>query len=426
MNAPLHPIHLQPAASSAISNLLTQRQSGHSLPAGLYTRQDVFEADMKVFFHNQWISVGLDCEIPEAGDSTVLDIGSSSIILLRDDDMQVRAFHNVCRHRGARILNEGNHVLSKLVCPYHQWTYALDGALARAPHMGVDFDKSCKSLKPIAAKSIGGLIYVCLSPNPPKDVSYLEETMEQRLAPYGLRQAKVAYQLDVVEKGNWKLTIENNRECYHCAGSHPELCVSFIDLDFGFDPAGMNAEKRAAAEKHVTGFEAQTRAWEAEGHLSSTVARLSDCDTNFRTQRLAIACGGESHTLDAKAACSKLLGSMTRKDLGDTHLWGHNCWNHFMGDHAVVATVIPLSADETLVRTKWLVHQDAVEGVDYDLKKLTEVWIATTNQDADLVARSQAGATDPSYEPGPYSPFAEKELDRFSTWYVQRLQAHGY
>ncbi|MGO8565460.1 SRPBCC family protein, partial [Rhizobium ruizarguesonis] len=76
---------------------------------------------------------------------------------------------------------------------------------------------------------------------------------------------------------------------------------------------------------------------------------------------------------------------------------------HFMGDHAVVATVIPLSAGKTLMRTKWLVHKDAVEGVDYDLEKMTDVWVATTDQDADLVARSNAGTLDPAYQPGPYS-----------------------
>mgnify|MGYP006782507435 CR=1 FL=1 len=126
------------------------------------------------------------------------------------------------------------------------------------------------------------------------------------------------------------------------------------------------------------------------------------------------------------AACTKLLGTMTRKDLGDMHLWGHNCWHHFMGDHAVCSIVIPLTPDTTLVRTKWLVNKDAVEGVDYELDKLTNVWIATTEQDAALVTRAQAGVQDPSYEPGPYSPFTERQLDNFATWYVQRMQAHGY
>jgi Rieske 2Fe-2S family protein len=117
---------------------------------------------------------------------------------------------------------------------------------------------------------------------------------------------------------------------------------------------------------------------------------------------------------------------MTRKDLGDMHLWGHNSWNHFMGDHAVVSIVIPLSAGRTLVRTKWLVHKDAVEGVDYELEKLTDVWIATTEQDAALVARSHAGTLDPAYVPGPYSPFSETNLDKFATWYIDRMHAHGY
>jgi Rieske 2Fe-2S family protein len=117
---------------------------------------------------------------------------------------------------------------------------------------------------------------------------------------------------------------------------------------------------------------------------------------------------------------------MTRKDLGDTHLWGHNSWNHFMGDHAVTSMVIPLSPSRTLVRTKWLVHKDAVEGIDYDLGKLTSVWIATTDQDAELVGRSQRGIEDPAYEPGPYSKFTEKQLDDFAIWYGERMRAHGY
>ena len=97
-----------------------------------------------------------------------------------------------------------------------------------------------------------------------------------------------------------------------------------------------------------------------------------------------------------------------------------------MGDHAVVSIVIPLSAHKTLVRTKWLVHKDAVEGVHYDLEKLTHVWVATTDQDGELVARSHAGTLDPAYMPGPYSRFTEGNLDKFATWYVARMRAHGY
>ncbi len=412
--------------ASPISSLLDARADGHSLPAGLYTRDDVFEADLDVFFMRHWIYVGLECEVPEAGDAVVIDIGKISVILLRDDENEIRVVRNVCRHRGARILDAGPTVVSKLVCPYHQWTYELDGALSYAPHMGKDFDKSCRSLKPVQFKSIGGLIYICLADEAPKDIETLDEVMRARLAPYDLRNAKVAHQVDVIEEGNWKLTMENNRECYHCSANHPELCVSFVDLDFGFDPESLSVEDREQAEAHFAMYAERTKAWEADGFPSATVEQVRDCETNFRTQRLIIAGAGESQTEDATAASSKLLGKMTRKDLGDTHLWGHNSWNHFMGDHAVTAMVIPLSADKTLVRTKWLVHKDAVEGVDYDLHKLTHVWIETTNQDADLVARSQAGVSDPAYEPGPYSRFSERALDDFATWYIDRMRAHGY
>ncbi|MBB4275669.1 aromatic ring-hydroxylating oxygenase subunit alpha [Rhizobium mongolense] len=412
--------------ASSISSLLGSRADGHSLPAGLYSREDVFEADVDVFFRRHWICIGLECDVPEPGDANVIDIGNSSLIILRDDDNQIRVVHNVCRHRGSRILDAGSSVVSKLVCPYHQWTYELDGELAYAPHMGADFDKSCKSLRPVNFKSIGGLIYACLSDNPPADVDRLEEVMTERLAPYDIRNTKVAFQADVVERGNWKLTMENNRECYHCSANHPELCVSFVDLDFGFDPESLSPEDREQAQQHEALYAEKTKSWEADGYPSAAVEQLVDCETNFRTQRLIISGAGESQTLDATAASSKLLGTMTRKDLGDTHLWGHNSWNHFMGDHAVVAIVIPLSADKTLVRTKWLVHKDAVEGVDYDLEKVTNVWVATTDQDAELVARSHAGVLDPAYVPGPYSRFSETNLDKFATWYIDRMRAHGY
>ncbi|MGO6943101.1 aromatic ring-hydroxylating oxygenase subunit alpha [Rhizobium johnstonii] len=412
--------------SSSISAILDSRAEGYSLPAGLYTREDVFQADLDVFFRKHWIYVGLECDVPEAGDATVIDIGTTSLILLRDDDDEIRVVHNVCRHRGTRLLDGGPTVISKLVCPYHQWTYELSGELIHAPHMGTDFDKSCHNLKPVHFRSIGGLIYVCLSETPPADIAHLERVMEERLAPYDIRNTRVAHQTDVIETGNWKLTMENNRECYHCAANHPELCVSFIDLDFGFDPATLSEEDRAEAEEHQRLYVKRIAAWEADGHLSSPVEQLAGHETNFRTQRLIIAGAGESQTPDATAASTKLLGTMTRKDLGDTHLWGHNAWNHFMGDHAVTAMVIPLSANRTLVRTKWLVHKDAVEGIDYDLEKLTNVWVATTDQDAELVSRSQLGVEDPAYEPGPYSRFTEGQLDDFATWYVERMRAHGY
>ena len=416
---------LDKSSFSAISTLLDDRVEGRSLPAGLYTREDVFQADMDVFFRKHWIYIGPECDVPEPGDATVIDIAGSSLIMLRDDDGEVRVFHNVCRHRGARILDAGTTVVSKLVCPYHQWTYELTGGLAYAPHMGKDFDKTCNSLKPVNFRNIGGLIHVCLSDDPPADIAALEAVGRERLLPYDLRNTRVAHQTDLIENGNWKLTMENNRECYHCSANHPELCVSFIDLDFGFDPESLSPEDRETAARHEAMYAARTADWEAQGHPSAAIEQLTNCATNFRTQRLIISGAGESQTPDATAAVSKLLG-IGRKDLGDMHLWGHNSWHHFMGDHIITAMVIPLGPDRTLLRMKWLVHKDAVEGVDYDFDKLTSVWIATNEQDGSLVERSHAGVSDPAYVPGMYSPFTETQLNWFAGWYVDRMRAHGY
>ncbi len=112
--------------------------------------------------------------------------------------------------------------------------------------------------------------------------------------------------------------------------------------------------------------------------------------------------------------------------MGDVHLWGINSWNHIMSDHAVVFTAYPIAPDRTLVRTKWLVHADAVEGEDYDLENLTSVWKTTNAEDAHLVALAQRGVSSAGYRPGPYSRFTERALDEFATWYVARMQASGY
>ena len=410
---------------STISTLLDERVEGRSLPAGLYTREDVFQADLDVFFRKHWIYIGPECDVPEPGDAMVIDIAGSSLIMLRDDDGEVRVLYNVCRHRGARILDAGASIVSKLVCPYHQWTYELTGELAHAPHMGKDFDKTCNSLKPVNFRNIGGLIHVCLSDDPPADIAALEVVGRERLLPYDLKNTRVAHQTDLIENGNWKLTMENNRECYHCSANHPELCVSFIDLDFGFDPESLSPEDRDTAARHESMYAARTAEWEAQGHPSAAIEQLTNCATNFRSQRLIIAGAGESQTPDATAAVSRLLG-VGRKDLGDMHLWGHNSWHHFMGDHIITAMVIPLGPDRTLLRMKWLVHKDAVEGVDYDFDKLTSVWIATNEQDGALVERSHAGVSDPAYVPGVYSPFTETQLNWFAGWYVDRMRAHGY
>lgn len=417
---------LEETQADIVTRALKARISGHTLPAELYLSRAAFEADCDVIFGRHWIAVGVACDVEEPGDVIALDIGPSSIVIVRDDDGALRAFHNVCAHRGSRLVAPGRHIVGKLVCPYHQWTYDLDGALARAPHMGVDFDRDLHHLKPVHIRSVGGLLYACLSEDPPSDIDDLMRVMVPRLASYDLENARVAHEQEVIEHGNWKLTMENNRECYHCAGNHPELSVSFYSADFGFDPDGLSPTEAAEADALAAAYVQAGQRWDAEGLQYDIVEHTKNEPTNFRTQRLLIAGHGESHTPDTKPAVSIPLGTMNRPGGGDVHLWGINAWNHVMSDHAVVSAAYPLGPDRTLVRTKWLVHRDAVEGEDYDLDTLKAVWEQTNNEDATLVANAHAGVASAGYRPGPYSRFTERALDDYATWYVGRMKAHGY
>lgn len=406
--------------------LLRSREPGHGMPGELFGRQDVFEKDVEVFFHNHWILVGVTADVPEPGDVSTVDIGKASIIIVRDDDENIRTYRNVCRHRGARLKDAGKSTVGMLVCPYHQWTYDLDGSLRHATHMGKDFDTTCRSLIPVQTRIIGTHIFVCLNDNAPADISTLEETMVPRFAPYDLQNTKIAYQQEIVENGNWKLVMENNRECYHCQGTHPELSASFLPEDFGFCPENLSEESLKALEAYKARNATCQASWERDGFIGETVERLDEnAVTQFRTQQLVIAGAGESQTISTKVACTRLFGNLTRRDLGDQHLWTHNSWTHVMSDHAVITYIIPLAPDKTLVRSTWLVHADAVEGVDYNVNDLTEVWIATNNQDKRLVEITHEGTQDPAYIPGTFSSFTEAYVEQFSRWYAARLNAHG-
>jgi glycine betaine catabolism A len=410
---------------SSLATLLRRRKPGYTLEAPFYTSPDIFAADMEAIFGRHWIYVGVEPDVPEPGDAVVVDIGANSIIILRDDDGAVRAFHNVCRHRGARLVHEPRTSFGNLVCRYHAWTYDLAGNLVHAGHMGEGFDRSCHGLKPVHLRSLEGLLFVCLAETPPADFDDMARVMAPYIAPHEVRNTKIAHQEDLIEPGNWKLTMENNRECYHCAGNHPELTVPLFAYGFGYAPQELDELDREHAERYACMVTDRHAEWEAAGLPSRLVEHLDDRITGFRTERLPLDGSGESHTIDTKAACRKLLGNLERASLGGLHFWTQpNSWHHFMSDHIVTFSVIPLDAGRTLLRTKWLVHKDAVEGQDYDLANLTGVWTATNAQDSELVSFCHQGASSAAYEPGPYSPFTETLVDKFCNWYIGRMTDH--
>lgn len=393
-----------------IENLLNERSQGFSLPQAFYVDEDMFAADMAAVFATDWLFACNVAEIKRPGDYITMEVGGDSIIVLRNREGEVNAFFNTCRHRGSRIcLNESGRV-NRLVCPYHQWVYELDGSLLHARQMPDGFDKTGYSLKQAAVEVICGMVYISLSNNPPSLDRY-RAAVTPYIAPHQPDRTKVAFTSTIVEEANWKLVIENNRECYHCAGNHPELLVTLVEFALPDDAAATNVFKGL--------MDRSVARWDGLG----LPHQPADGGIEFRCIRLPFNEGMVSFTMDGQPACKKLLADFTEPDLGSVRMFRvPNNWNHFLADHIIHFRVLPLSADRTEVKTTWLVHEDAVEGVDYDVERLTRVWIETNDQDRILAENNHKGIRSKAYQPGPYAP-SEFMLNNFAEWYVGKMQA---
>ena len=218
-----------------LAHLLATRERNFSLPQPFYGDADFHQLDLDLIWNRNWLFAGPQCLIPATGNWFTVDVGSTSLAIVRGADGAVRAFYNTCRHRGSKVCVGEHGKTAKLVCSYHQWTYDLDGRLLFARDMGPDFDASRFPLKPAHCRTVGGYVYVCLADEAP-DFDDFARMVEPYMLPHGLRDAKVAHTSSLVEQANWKLVIENNRECYHCSGSHPELLRTLSEYDSTDDP----------------------------------------------------------------------------------------------------------------------------------------------------------------------------------------------
>ena len=393
------------------SDLLLQlmsRKAGTSLPRDFYVSSAAHEADLRHIWTKEWVFAASAAELPKAGNYVTLQIGQYPVVVVRGTDGNVRAFHNSCRHRGSRICSASRGSQPKLVCPYHQWTYDLDGKLLWARDMGPDFKPSDHGLMPVHCDVAAGMVFVCVADAAP-DFAPVKAAANRYSAPHRMDDLKVAHQSTIIEKGNWKLVLENNRECYHCAGQHPALCRTFNDDPFLV--GGDDSLSSPVGAAHVNRCEA--------AGLPSKY--MIDPSEQWRLVRIPFVGDAVSYTMDGKAA-APLIPGMPFANAG-TLLFFHypNTWNHFLSDHVLNFRVLPVSAMETEVTTTWLVHKNAEEGRDYDLKRLTEVWEMTNDEDRRIVEENQVGITSPAYRPGPYSPGQESGVIQFIDWYASAL-----
>lgn len=387
--------------------LLDARRPHHSLPQPLYKDPDAYAFDLLAIHARSWFLVGFEVEWPQPGAYLATQIGDTPIVVVRDRDGLLKGYHNSCRHRGAKICADGTGRKNRLVCPYHQWTYDFAGKLVHAGRMPEGFDPAEHGLRPIRVETVAGSVYVCVAEAAP-DFAPFKAAFEPLLAPHDLKNAKLAFQSTLVEKANWKLVMENARECYHCAVGHPELSLTFpVGTSKHFDYADDSLER----------FNARM----AEAGLPVGPAE----DDWWQAMRFPLNKGCVSMTMNGQPCVKRSMVDRAGGDIGSLR-WAlePHSFAHAVSDYVFMFSAMPTGPQETLVTAKWLVHKDAVEGVDYTVDELADLWTRTNLQDRDLAENNQQGVNGLGYVPGPYSEDAEALVRRLVDWYCRKAGAY--
>jgi Rieske 2Fe-2S family protein len=404
-----------------IAVLLDSCHPGWSLPGAFYWDEALYHLDIERVWRRGWLFAGHTCEIPEPGDYFTVEVGTDSILILRDDEGQIRGLHNVCRHRGSRLCIEASGHLNKIVCPYHQWVYARDGRLLAARGMQEDLDKTQLGLIPVPVRTLEGMIYFSLAATPP-DFEEAQSLMAPVVQTQGLSRAKVALALDYTIDANWKLVWENNRECYHCNVNHPQYIKANFDHYNADDTSPRIQQQIDAAVAH------SAQKWADSGlavtHRQTGMTLFPDAEHNiwYSANRTPLVEGYVSESMDGRQV-APLMGDYTDPDVGTLRMRTvPNFWNHSSCDHAVTTRLLPAGPRCTRARVLWLVDKDAVEGRDYTLDALLPFWQLTSEQDWAICANQQRGVESSAYRPGPYSRYKEYNVDRFVQWYLNQLR----
>jgi phenylpropionate dioxygenase-like ring-hydroxylating dioxygenase large terminal subunit len=387
----------------SIQALLSQWRPGHALPGGFYTRPDVFEADLRLL-ESRWICAGHISELARAGDWLTAELGAESAIVTRGEDGAIRAMANVCRHRGSRLCVGARGHATLITCPYHAWSYHLDGRLRAAREMPDGFDAAGHGLAPLPIRIVGGLIFVSFADDPPA-FGEAGPALEAMMALYGWADARIAHRRSYRVAANWKLVMENYHECYHCGPAHPEFSV----LHALARPGARTLSSEPDPATGLSDFEA----W----------APTADGREVGRVMRSALAEGTLTGGADGRPLAPPMGDAGARWD-GDCVFGELGFLSAFLAyaDHGVIYRFIPRGVLDTEMEVIWLVAGEAVEGRDYDLARLTWLWDLTSQADKRIIECNQAGVTSRAYRPGPFS-LMEPGTRAYVERYVAELAA---
>ncbi len=394
----------------AIRQLIESHQAGVALEQAFYTDADIYALDISEVFLNCWIYAGHVSEIPTAGDWFLFEFAGESLVVARKSESEINAFLNVCRHRGSRICLENRGRSKRLVCRYHAWNYDLDGALCGAPHMQADFDKSAYSLRKVHVEVLAGMIYVNFAAQP-APFGPVRGALEDCLRPYRLENARVAHRQAYPIRANWKLSVENYTECYHCAPAHPEYS------------RGHSLAKPEARSTHLM-EEVMSRA-AACGLSDQSVARIyleaEGQGADYAYERYPLWHGHVTGSDDGQPV-APLMGDITGYDGGTTDFQvGPVTFGLAYCDHVVIYRFTPTAPDRSECDITWLVNGDAEEGKDYDKERLVWLWDITTAADKRIIENNARGVSSRFYRPGPLSTM-EDYTGKFLAWYLKTIQ----
>jgi len=392
-----------------------KQRPGFAIDPYFYRSHATFAKELDDILFRSWLYAGHVSQIPEPGDFLQYELGEDAIIVSRDLEGEVQAQFNICRHRGSRVCEQQQGNTRTFVCPYHGWVYNLDGSLRAAREMEalVGFEPDDYSLKKPQMVVFQGLIFVNCDP----DAAPFEPDLakvEPALAGYDLGSAKVIASRTYVVDANWKLALENYLECYHCATAHRAYAKMHTLKEPYCQVEDVNEAMLARAEQRTGVAGVTTDLYEVYGYAPKHGGGVY-------TSRYALYDGFLTGSEDGQPV-APLMGDFKGYDggAGDFQL-GPFCFMLNYPDHCVLYRFTPRALNHTDMEIVWFVRGDAVEGVDYDVDKVTWLWHRTTLEDEFIITRNSAGVNSRFFEPGPYHPEHEKNSIDFVTWYLDCL-----
>lgn len=381
------PVRQAKGVSTFRKTAATFQAGAKTLPQRNFVSPEIFAQELQKIFATKWVLVGHQSQLADPGDYFLAEVAGESLIVAKDQRSTIRAFYNVCRHRGARLCEEQTGHAAAIQCSYHAWTYALDGRLIGAPHMDETpgFDKAEYPLKPARLGLWEGFIFVNLADSPTALEKWFAP-LAGKFSRWNLSALRSARRIEYEVRANWKLVFQNYSECYHCAGVHPELS---------------KISPHDSAENDLT-----------EGPFLGGFMRIAR---------------DKSLTMSGNA-CAQPVGDFGNEDFRFVFYYSifPNMLLSLHPDYVMVHQLLPQSAERTLILCDWFFHPDAAGIIptsrDYRFNPddAIEFWDMVNRQDWHVCELSQQGISSRAYDPGPYSA-RESIPAAWDRYYLQHM-----